>query len=61
MEVRALLDLMRENRAAMQDMYARCQLILSEASAHLTALDPGLGDTELIESVAVELAQLLRR
>jgi len=58
--VRALLDVMRENRAAMHDMHARCQLILSEASAHLTALDPELGEKELIESVAVELAQLLR-
>jgi hypothetical protein len=56
--VRALLDLMRENRALVQDNLVPCQSLLQEASKHLQILDPELGEEELVKSVAAELAKL---
>ena len=62
MEVRALLALLRDNEAAERPMspvgLQRCQLVLSRASKHLTILAPELGDQELIQSVAAEMATL---
>jgi len=56
--VRALLDLMRENVASVQDNLAHCQYLLQKASSHLTILDLELGEEELINSVAAELAKV---
>ena len=56
--MRALLDLMRENRALVQDNLVPCQSLLQEASKHLQILDPELGEEELVKSVAAELAKL---
>jgi hypothetical protein len=56
--VRALLDLMRENRAAVQDILAVTLGVLCEASADLKVLDPELGEEELVKAVAVEVAKL---
>jgi hypothetical protein len=58
--VRALLDLMRENEAAVQALSSRCERLLRQASGCLRILDPELGNLEIIESVAVELAKLVR-
>ena len=57
-EVRALLTLMRENEAAVQDLSGRCRRLLLDASVHLKILDPELGEQELIELVALESAKL---
>jgi len=57
-EVRALLDLMRDNEAAVQDMSTQCRSVLSEVSVHLKILDPEHGEEALIKSVAAELAKL---
>ena len=57
-EVRALLDLMRENEAAVQDESVRCITLLNNASVHLNILDPEHGEEELIELVAAALAKL---
>jgi hypothetical protein len=56
--VRALLDLMRENKAAVQDMSNQCQTLLHNASLRLKILDPEHGEEELINLVAAELAKL---
>jgi hypothetical protein len=56
--VRALLDLMRENKAAVQDQLAGCEELLALALKHLKILDPEAGDQELIKSVEAELANL---
>jgi len=56
--VRALLDLMRGNEAAVKELSIQIQYLLDEASAHLKILDPELGEEELIELVAAELAKL---
>ena len=56
--MRALLDLLRDNEAAVQDVSGRCQILLSHASVHLKILDPEYGEEELIELVAAELAKL---
>ena len=58
--MRALLDLLRENEAAVQDMQALCQELLQEASVRLKILDPTLGEKELIKSVAAQMAKLAR-
>ena len=58
LEVRALLDLLRANRAHVQGMAVACFGIMNQASVHLKVLDPETGDTELIESWAGELARL---
>ena len=57
-EVRALLDLMHENEAAMQKMAAACQELLESASQQLTILDPEVGEEGLIQAVAAALANL---
>ena len=58
MEVRALLDLMRENEAAAQDLSGLSQELLLEAASNLQILDPEHGKEELIELVEAELAKL---
>jgi hypothetical protein len=56
--VRALLDLMCENGALVQDTPVQCQGLLQQASKHLQILDPELGEEELIKSMAAELAKV---
>jgi len=56
--VRALLDLMRENKTRAQEMAALCASVLRLASHHLTILDPEVGEEELIKAVAAEVAKL---
>ena len=56
--MRALLDLMRGNEAAVQDFSSQCRLFLRKASECLKILDPEHGKEELIELVAAELAKL---
>ena len=56
--MRALLDLMRGNEAAVQDMSDQYRFLLHKASDHLKILDPEHGEEELIKSVAAELAKL---
>ena len=58
MEVRALLDLMRENEAAVKNLAAACFDMLSPASKKLTILDPVVGEEELSHAVAAALANL---
>jgi len=53
-----VLDLMRENTAAVQASLLHCQGILRHAMKHLKVLDPELGEEELINSVAAEQANL---
>ena len=55
--MRALLDLMRDNETAVQDMSSRCHDMLAEAVRTLKILDLQLGDKELIALVAVEYAK----
>ena len=57
-EVRALLDLMRENQASVQGVAATCAIWLEQARQLLTVLDPEVGEEELIQAVAAELARL---
>jgi len=57
-EVRALLDLMREDEAKVQKLAALCAEQLEWASKHLRILDPGVGEEELIMAVAAALARL---
>ena len=61
--MRALLDLLRENETALQGdiNIQRVHHLLSEASWNLEILDPELGQKELIQLVAVELAKLSAR
>ena len=56
--MRALLDLMRGNEAAVQDFSALCRHLLGEASEHLKILDLEHGCQELIKSLAAELDKL---
>ena len=56
--MRALLDLMRDNKAAVQDLSHHCQALLLDASVLLKILHPEHGEKELIELVAAELAKL---
>jgi len=58
MEVRALLDLMRGNEAAVQDFSSQCRFFLRKASERLKILDPEHGDEELIALAAAELTKL---
>jgi len=57
-EMRALLDLMRENEERVQGMAAACQEFLGEARLHLTILDPEVGEDELIKAVAAAQEKL---
>ena len=56
--MRALLDLLRENRASVQDNLVPCQGLLQRASKHLKIFDPNLGVQELVKSMAAELARM---
>ena len=58
--MRALLDLLRENEAPVDIMLRSFQSVVQDASAHLKILDPEHGEEELINSVAAEMAKLLR-
>ena len=49
--MRALLDLLRENEAAVHTMLRLCQNVLQNASFHLKILNPKRGEEELIKSV----------
>ena len=60
MEVHAILDLLRENQAAVHEVPCMCQQVVFEASQYLKILDPKRGDKELVKAVAVELAKLSR-
>ena len=57
-EVRALLDLMRENEARVHKAASSCTTVLEQASEHLKILDPEVGEEELITAVAAEAARL---
>ena len=57
-EVRALLDLIRENETGVQTMATGCAQILKNARHLLTILDPEVGEEELIKAVAAQLAKL---
>ena len=57
-EVFALLDLMRENEASLQNVASMCAEILEYASKVLIILDPEAGEEELIRAVAAALANL---
>ena len=59
-EVRALLNLLRENEAEVRNFLATYQDEMRLAGSHFTILDPELGDEELIQSWAAELAKLCR-
>lgn len=56
--MRSLLDLMRENPAHVKEMPREFEGLLGEACL-LKILDPELGDQELIQSVAAELAHVV--
>ena len=56
--MRALLGLMRENGAGLQGNLANWQDLLQRATSSLKILDPGLGNQELVQSVAAELAKV---
>ena len=56
--MRALLDLMRENEARVQNVAASCAKRLDYARSHLTILDAEVGEEELIKAVAAEVAKL---
>ena len=56
--MRALLDLLRANEAAVQTAVKECQDLMQDASLKLKILDPELGEKELIKSVAAEVANL---
>ena len=58
MQVRALLDLMRENGAAVQDNLVHCQNLLHQASKRFQILDLELGEEELVKFVADKMAKL---
>jgi len=57
-EVRALLDLMRENEDVVQVLAAACQELLEHVSLSLNILDPEVGEEELIKAVAAEAAEV---
>jgi hypothetical protein len=59
-EVRTLLNLMRENEAAVQSIALGCTELLENASYNLKILDPVVGEEELVKAVAVELAKVRR-
>ena len=56
--MRALLDLMRDNKAAVQDLSTQCKTLLHIFIVRLKILDPQHGQEELIGLVAAELAKL---
>ena len=56
--MRALLDLLRENEAAVQEYKGLVQLLMSRTSRDLNILDLVSGEKELVRLMAVELAKL---
>jgi hypothetical protein len=56
--VRAMLDLVRENRAQLQDVHFPCQNLMHAATRCLKILDPVRGDKKLVKLVDAELAKL---
>ena len=56
--MRAMLDIVRENGAAVQANLVVCRDLLQLASSCLEILDPELGEQELVKSVAAALAKL---
>ena len=59
-EVRALLELMRENETAVQRIAATYAGVLGVAIKTLNVLDLEAGDKELIQAVKVQLVQLAK-
>ena len=57
--MRALLDLLPDNEAA-EHQVSDWQFILRHANLHLKILDPENGEEELVKSVEVARAKLLR-
>ena len=57
-EVRALLNLIRENEARVQQFADSCAVVLEYALSHLAILHPEVGEEELIQAVAAALANL---
>ena len=55
-----MLDLLRENQTALQEMRGTCEQLVFESSQCLKILDPKRGDKELVKAVAVEVAKLSR-
>ena len=55
--MRALLDLLRENEAAVKTMPILFQTVIQHATAHLKILDPEHGEQDLVKSVAAEQAK----
>ena len=55
--MRALLDLMRENEGVEKFSVFFASVLVS-GSADLTSLDPEVGEEDLIQAVAAELAKL---
>ena len=56
--MRALLDLLCDDEAAVNTLYF--QTVLQLASSHLKILDPKHGEEELVKLVAAEMAKLMR-
>ena len=56
--MRALLDLMRENKDIVQKLVSLFTGVLESASFYLTILDPEVGEEELVQAVAAALAKL---
>ena len=57
--MRALLDVLRDNQATEHDVY-EWQLFMRDASSQLKILDPEHGEEELVKSMEVASAELLR-
>jgi hypothetical protein len=58
--MRALLDLMRKNTAAVQHILPACNSLLAVAVQNFKILDPKHGEKALIKAVQVEQANLRR-
>ena len=59
-EVRALLDVVRENETAVQKIADSCSDVLKRAGGVLKVLRQEVGDEELIKAVAVAWDKLRR-
>ena len=57
--MRALLDLLRENEPA-EHLVRGMQCVLQDASSHLKILDAEHGEEDLVKSMEVASAELLR-
>ena len=56
--MRALLDLLRENEAAVQGKQAQCKQLLADCM-RLKVLDLEHGEKELVRCVLVQMAKLV--